>query len=64
MDNQGKTHVLKALQTTNDLIGLVNNPDALRNDKVCDILLGVMRHCACKIYRQVEHERQALKAKD
>ena len=64
MNNQSKAHILKALQTANDLIGLVNNSYALRNDKVCDILLGVMRHCACKIYRQVERERQALKAKD
>ncbi len=61
MDNQSKAHILKALQTANDLISLVNNSDTLRNDKVCDILLGVMRHCACKIYRQVESERQALK---
>lgn len=62
MDNQSKAHILKALQTANDLIGLVNNSYALRNDKVCDILLGVMRHCACKIYRHAERERQALKA--
>ena len=35
MDNQSKAHILKALQTANDLIGLVNNSYALRNDKVC-----------------------------
>jgi hypothetical protein len=63
MDNQSNSHILKALQTVSDLIGLANNSDVLRNDKVCSILLGVMQHCANKIHRQAGCERQELKAK-
>lgn len=63
MNNQSTAHILKALQTIGDLISLANNSDVLRNDKVCGILLGVMQHCAFKIHRHTERERQGLKAK-
>jgi len=63
MDNQSTAHIFKALQTVGDLISLANNSDVLRNDKVCDILLRVMQHCACRIHREVERKRQAPKAK-
>jgi len=63
MDKQSTANILKALQTVGDLISLANNSDILRNDKVCGILLGVMQHCACKIHRHAERERQAIKAK-
>ena len=63
MNKQSTAHILKALQTVGDLISLANNSDILRNDKICGILLGVMQHCAYKIHRHADRERQALKAK-
>ena len=63
MDNQRTAHIFKALQTVGDLIGLANNSDVLRNERVCDILLRVMQHCACRIHREVERKRQTPKAK-
>ena len=56
MDNHCNEYIFKALKIANDLMGLANNKDALRDESGCGILSGVMRDCAYKIRRTVEHE--------
>jgi len=61
MDNQSNKYILKALEIANNLLGLANNEDVLRDDAGCGILSGVMRDCAYKIRRQAEREaRKAM----
>jgi len=55
MENQYYEQILKALQAVNNLMDIANTGDMLADDR-CSILSGVMRDCAFKIRRMVEHE--------
>ena len=63
MERHGKKHIFKALKIADDLMHFANNEEALGKDSNCDVLFGVMRDCAYKIRRQVEHEARRIKGR-
>jgi len=63
MERHGKKHIFKALKIADDLMHFANNEEVIGRDSNCDVLFGVMRDCAYKIRRQVEHEARRIKGR-
>ena len=56
MKYHSNEHILNALKIANDLMSLANDAQLQTNDNDSNILFGVMRDCAYKLWREVARQ--------
>ena len=61
--NSNAKHLLKALETTDNLITLINSEELLSNENIRGILMGVLQQCVYKLQRRGECENKDDKTK-
>jgi len=63
MNRSCNKYISKAMEMAKALMAVANEAEAAGCDDSCCILFGVMRDCAHKIRKQVEHQCNAHKTK-
>lgn len=61
MKYNSNKHILNALRIANDLMSLANDGQLQTNDNNANILFGVMRDCAYKLWREVTRQSRHSK---